>query len=448
MSLHDWHQIFATLNVPIQQYIENPTKRPAQMQQHIGDTNFELNIAWIKMDVASIYPKLFTEIDFSLIFPYVIKVMVSLRSNIDKFNGTIDISNESLVPVANIAAVSANAMESAAIEISPNRKRTTPKRNVIIKLSPQEPPPSPPPAAAKIPNGVARKPIQLKECCVRLPLLQFDGNGQVIQEQQEQPQQHPVVRNNKRKHSSMTNDEKIHSIKMTPIRNGGGDGESSGSGAICAANDSDEFKFKCSSTPFIRNGFPVVEQNDGIDDSGSVKQKRRIPSAFQRLTISTPVSSQERKTGSSQFNPRIRLLKMPENVSKLNISGKKSKRKIRDTDKKATSKLNGKMKTGTGKRIIKKKKKQIRSVPNESQLFETPPQNRKQKKMVAGATHATTTVNESSAAAAAAASTSVIVTISPPSGIAITTTTPERVINDSEVVAITPSNDIVKTEDL
>lgn len=395
------------MNAPIQQYIGNPTKRPVQIQQQIHDKNIQLNIAWMKMD-ATIYPKLFTEIDFSLVFPYVIKVMVTQRSNIDKFNSTID------VPIESPAA----AATAAAIETSPNRKRT-PKRNESVK---------PPLEAPKMTNGLTHKPIQLKECCVRLPQLQFDENGQVIQ-QQHLPQ---IVRNHKRKYSLISNDQKLHSEKITPIRNGGG----SGGGAICA-DDTHEFKFKCSSssTPFIRNG-NITPQNDGINgDSGSIKQKRRIPA--HRLTISTPVSSQERKTGSTQFNPRIRLLKMPDNVSKLNISIKtKTKRKNRDADKKST-KLNGKIKNASSKRIIKKK---IRPIPNESQLFETPIQNRKEKKVMAKDANAATTSTDVAAASVVAAASS------PP---AITTpTTPEIVNNDSEVMDVTPCRNTIKMEDL
>lgn len=412
MSLHDWHQIFASLNTPIQQYIENPTKRPTQLQQHIGDTNFELNIAWIKTD-ASIYSKLFTEIDFSLVFPYVIKVMVSLRSNVDKFNRMVEVPIESPNHAA-VAATAAGTEDAAgATEKSPNRKRT-PKQNVIVKLTSDEPP--------KQTNG-----IQLKECCVRLPVLQFDANGQVLQEQ-EQPETQPA-RTNKRKYSS---------IKTTPIRNGG---EHSGGAVICA-DDSNEFHFKCSSssTPFIRNAIAATH-NNGIDDSGSAKQKRQRMPPAQRLTISTPVSSQERKT---QFHPRIRLLKAPDNVSKLNISAKKAKRKNRDPDKKST-KINGKMKNASGKRVIKKKK--IRMVADESQLFETPPPNRKPKKAVAGASAAATTIRNGDGVqtgAAAAAENSIVVTTSPPSPVVTTLTTPEIVVNDDNETM----NDIVKVEDL
>lgn len=435
MSLHDWHQIFNSLNTPIQQYIENPTKRPTQLQQHIGDTNFELNIAWIKMD-ASIYSKLFTEIDFSLVFPYVIKVLVSLRSNVDKFNRAVDVPIESRNHGA-VAGSSGATEDASATEISPKRKRT-PKRNVVVKLTPHEPP--------KPANGAARMPIEMKECCVRLPVLQFDENGQVIQEQEQlQPQtQTQPGRNNKRKYSSIKNDDKGHSLKITPIQNGVG--ENSGRAVICD-DAPNEFHFQCSSssTPFIQNAIAAAH-NNGMDDSGSAKQKRqRMPSA-QRLTLSTPVSSQERKTGSTQFNPRIRLLKMPENVSKLSISVKKAKRKHRDADKKST-KLNGKTKNASGKRVIKKKK--IRMVPDESQLFETPPPNRKPKKVAAGASAAATIGNGVGVETDAAAASSIVITISPPSIDVTTPTTPEKVASDDgEVMTVTLSNGTVKEEDL
>lgn len=344
MSLHDWHQIFDSLSVPIQQYIESPMKRPpTPMQQQIGNTNFELNIAWAKMD-ADIYSKLFTSIDFNLVLPYVIKVAVSLRSNIDKF---IDVVDE---PIESPAAISDGGRSTA---LASNRKRTPKRKN--SGHSPRSPASQP---SAPITNGIAHKPIKLRECCVRLPLLKFDENGQVIQQTNGE-------RNNKRKYSAIANNQKGNPNKMTPIRNGRG--ENGG------ADDTHEFKFKCSSssTPFVRNN---ATENGGsginIGSDGSAKPSRRITAS--RMTMSTPLSSQGHKMGSTQFNPRIRLLKMPENVNKLNVSVKKSKRKDRCVDKKSKNAL--------GKRIIKKK---IRSIPNESQLFETPPQKRKEKKTAA-----------------------------------------------------------------
>lgn len=411
MSLHDWHQIFISLNTPIQHYIAKPTKRPTQTKQHIGDTNFELNIAWVKMD-ASIYSKLFTGIDFSLVFPYVIKVRVSLRSNVDKFRDGVDVSLESQAHEAVATTATAGTTDTTS-----NRQRTL-KRSAV-QPSVQEP--------SKPANGPARTPIELRECCVRLPLLQFDENGQVIQapetNQQQQPPPQPV-RNSKRKFSSIANVSQINSMNLTPIRNGG---ENSGFGAICAADTSHCFQASSSSTPFIR------KVNGGINGSGSAKQKRQRMPPTQRLTMSTPVSSQDRKTGSTQFNPRIRLLKMPENVSKLNISAKNSKRKIRGPDKKST-KINGKTKTASGKVIKKKKKKVIRVIPNESQLFETPPPppNRMSKKVVASAN---------------AADASAVVIISPLSSTETTPTTPAKETNnDNEEMTIIPCNGTVKAE--
>lgn len=443
MSLNDWHQMFNSLNGPIQQYIKNPLQRPTpKHHQPVGDTNLQLNIAWMKMN-ASIYSKLFTDIDFDCVFPYVIKAMVTLQSNVDKFNSLDDVS------VATGAVLAgANGDHLSIIDAEPNVKRT-PKQNKNGAKSSSTPPPPPLPSSSPfqlpsnaVANGVTRKAIQIRECCVRLPLLKFDKHGQVIQ------QPVPLARTKKRKFSSIVDsNKKIHSIHVTPIRNGGKNREKQ---KPIPHDDSHEFKlkFKCSSssTPFARHVIDAPENGD--EDDETVKQKRR--SSAKRATISTPRSSQERKIGSARFNPRIRLLKMPETGRKLNISNiKKSKLKIRDVEKKST-KTNGKSKkvTGaTGKRVIKKK---IRSIPNESQMFETPKQKQKQKKPTTETTEPAappTDANDDAVDAVTIAAAEAADVVTSPAA-AENLATPENVSNDIETIHSSPCNDIVKTEDM
>lgn len=318
MSLHDWHKIFDDLNGPVQSYVIEPNVKPAECVLKIDDTNFELNIAWEETDT-SFYSKLLDSIDFDLVFPYVIKINVCLRSNVDKF-------------------VSNGMAKMSATKKSTDRKKTIHKTPIktLHKKSKNSTKTS-----MVIANGALPNSIKLKECCVRLPLLQFDENGDVIQNRK------------KRKHSELS------------------------SASHFAKGDSNELDeptelFMCpsSSTPFVR-AIDVGLKRIASDVHGTFKKiDKRISS---RLTT-TPRSSHERKSGGAhQFNPRIRLLKMPDSVGKLNTS-KKSKRK--NTDKKIA-------KSKTKKAANKQVKAKVQLLVNESDLFQTPTPKRKSKKTTA-----------------------------------------------------------------
>lgn len=298
MSLNDWVKIFDDLNDSIQGYVNNPNIRPASSVRRIDNTNFELNITWIDMD-ATFYSKLLTSVDFDCAFPFMIKLKVRLRSNIDKF---VAATHSFATPVTK-----------ADKKTTLDRKRTADRSLKAVKVS--------------LTNGKPKTPIKIKDCCVRLPLLQFDENGELIHEE--------VVRNNKRKHSTMACDI-IHSINITPKN-----------------PDSSIFMCSSSSTPFVRNS---NGKSPGVSDIANQKVMKRLTN---RLTT-TPRSSSDRKSGSN-FNPRIRLLKLPEDVSQLS-SPKKSK-------KKNTGKKTAKSKAKTTQ---KQPKSKVRSIPNESNLFETP----------------------------------------------------------------------------
>lgn len=308
MTLNDWHKILDDLTEPVKGYVENPCRQPSETVKQIDNTNLELHIQWTNMD-ASVYSKLLS-IDFDLVFPFVIKVRVGLRSNLDKF-----------IPSSPTK--------------TPIRKKISQRKKTIEK-SPQK-------SIGSLANDDSGKSIQLKECCVRIPLLEFDENGEVIQNH---------IMRYKRKHSSILTDE-IQPVKNTP-----------------KPNDQSNDLFMCtsSSTPLVRNFGVALKQiqNEvrGAFRRGSTeKQVKRLTN---RLTT-TPRTSNDRKSG-SQFNPRIRLLKLPENVSRLNKS-KKLKQKN-------TGKKTGKTKSTT----IKKPKPKAKSVANESELFENPIEIQKTKK--------------------------------------------------------------------
>lgn len=290
MSLNDWIKIFDDLSDAIQSYVNKPNKKPASVVRRIDDTNFELNVSWIDMD-AQFYSKLLTSIDFDYVFPFVIKLKVLLRSNIDKY----------VAPETTASPVRKKIL----------KKKSADKSLEIIKIS--------------VTNGVNRTPIEIKECCVRLPLLQFDENGQVIQ--------HEVTRKNKRKRSTIEYDV-ARTVKTTPNR--------------------DASIFMCtSSTPFIR-GLDVADVSDSIGMASHKVGK----SLTNRLTT-TPRST---KSG-SHFNPRIRLLKLPANVSQLESAKKKKKKKTIDTKNQKKSKA---------KTTQKRPKTKVQSIANESDLFEIP----------------------------------------------------------------------------
>lgn len=120
-----------------------------------------------------------------------------------------------------------------------------------------------------------------------------------------------------------------------------------------------------SSTPLVRN-FGVALKQIQNEVRGAFRRgstEKEVKRLTNRLT-NTPRSSNDRKSG-SQFNPRIRLLKLPDRLNK----SKKSKQKN-------TGKKTGKTKSST----IKKPKPKAKSVANESELFEDPIEIQKPKK--------------------------------------------------------------------
>lgn len=306
MTLNDWHKILDDLSDSVDKYVENPFRQPTDSVRQIANTNFELRIQWEDMD-ASFYSKLLSSIDFDLVFPFVIKVKVGLQSNVDEF-----------VPVSTVK--------------TPVRKKTAERKKTADK-SPQR-------LSVPLTNGdSSNHSIKLKECCVRLPIMQFDENGELIQS-------HNENKGNKRKHSSLVSDE-MQSMKLTPkIRNG----------------PNELFMCSSSSTPFVRNFGVALKQIEnevrgtfGNSEKAGQKVVKRLTN---RLTT-TPRTSNDRKSG-LQFNPRIRLLKMPENV---NRPSKKLKQKNI-----AKKQIKVKAKSRTTKRL----KVKARSVANETELFEVP----------------------------------------------------------------------------
>lgn len=311
MSLHDWYQIFDDLSEPMQKYIINPNVQPVAYKRKIDDTNFELNITWDELD-ATFYSKLLQSIDFNCVFPYVIKVNVSLRSNIDQF-----------------AAINVPVKTPIRRTTAADRKKAPKRESARLNGS-----------QAVITNGVPHeRSFEIKDCCVRLPMLRFDENGQVIQN---------GVRN-KRKHSSIIDDETT-SVRITSNQR---------------EVKNDIFMCSSSSTPFVRNINVALKQIEKDVRVTFVKSEKRTTN---RLTT-TPRSSQERKAG-SQFNPRIRLLRMPDDMD----TSKSSKAK--NTTGKKASKANAKVKKVSSKKL----KPKARSVTNESELFETPAKIKKVKK--------------------------------------------------------------------
>lgn len=292
MSLNDWQIILDDLSETIENYVENYTEQPVSSVRHTTDTNFELHIEWIQLDVL-FYSKLLESLDFDVVLPFVMKVNVSLRSNIGKFTR-------------------ASPIKSPAHDSTVQRKKSTRKTPTLVN------------------NELET--IKLKECCVRLPVLEFDENGEVIQRE---------LMRKKRKHSLLQSAES-HSKKDTPR----GSEELMGASFMCSTT----------STPFVRNIGDALKQieNDVRNTFVQPLNQKVIKRLTNRLTT-TPRTSNDRKTG-SQFNPRIRLLKLPE---KLNTS-KKSKPK--STGKKT---LKSKVKSTT-----KRPKVKPQSIANESELFE------------------------------------------------------------------------------
>lgn len=292
MSLNDWHNILNDLNGAVESYVENPLVKPDSAVHVIGDTSFELNISWIDVDEA-FYSKLLQNLDFRLVFPFVIKVNVTIRTNVDKFSAAEPI----LTPIV--------------------PKKKTIDKSVVVITTPQD------------------SSIKLKECCVRLPLLKFDENGDVIQKE--------IVRN-KRKHSALVEDDNT----STPCF----------------------MSFK-TSTPFVPNGDVALDQSKNEVTLTFNEKIRKVP---HRLTT-TPRSSNERKTG-TQFHPRIRLLNLPDNLTDAKKAPRKNGEKMHTakTGKKTKSKL------AASRSVKKHPKSKINLDANETELFVTPPIIRKAKK--------------------------------------------------------------------
>lgn len=307
MSLNDWQIILDDLSEIIDEYVKNPSNQLILSKRHIPNTNFEMQIEWEKLDV-SFYSKLLNALDYNLVFPYVMKVKVCVCSNISQF-----------IPAT-------EAMK------TPVRKRLVQKKKTIDKSIEKTP--------VILNNG--NESIQIKECCVRLPVLKFDENGEVIQDN--------VIRN-KRKHSSLRSNE-IPIKKVTPRRS---------SNARHSVEPNSSFVRSNSSTPFVRNNGNALKEIEN-EELGSFRlsiARKPIKRLTNRLT-STPRTSNSNKSN-SQFNPRIRLLRLPEKLD----TSKKSKR---TTGKKL---LKSKLRSTTKRPKIKQKSKP-KSIANESELFEMP----------------------------------------------------------------------------
>lgn len=366
MSLNDWIQIFDGLNESVQNYVKKPNKRPAAAVRRIDDTNFELNVEWIELD-EQFYSKLLTSIDFNKVFPFVIKLKVIMRSNIDKY-----VPIEPVVSVASVASVkSVTSVESvtsvtkkktldkpaaakkskldkslSTTKKSLNKSKIADKSRENLQVSlfngVQDSPIELKECSVRLPL-LRKLPMELKECCVRLPLLEFDENGQVIQNINNNNNNKPgVIRKNKRKYSSIDCDV-VRTEQITSAR-----------------HEASIFMCSSSSTPFARSVDVALNRIDAnISGTFRVSSQKIEKRMTNRLTT-TPRSSNSRK-GSSQFNPRIRLLKMPEDISQ---SG---------TPKKTAKKNTGKKTVKPKSKAIKKTPKvKVRSIQNESELFEIP----------------------------------------------------------------------------
>lgn len=384
MSLNDWIQIFDGLNESVQNYVKKPNKRPAAAVRRIDDTNFELNVEWIELD-EQFYSKLLTSIDFNKVFPFVIKLKVVLRSNIDKYVPIEPVASvasvTSVAPVASVSSVASVASVASVLSVTKKKtldKPAAPKKSKLDKsLSTtkkslnkskiadqsrenlqvslfngiQDSPIELKECSVRLPL-LRKPPMELKECCVRLPLLEFDENGQVIQNINNNNNNKPgVIRKNKRKYSSIDCDV-VRTEQVTSTR-----------------HEASIFMCSSSSTPFARSVDVALNRIDA-NVSGTFRvSSQKIEKRMTNRLTTTPRSSNSRK-GSLQFNPRIRLLKLPGDISQ---SG---------TPKKNTKKNTGKKTVKSKSKAIKKTPKvKVRSIQNESELFEIPKIPEKKAKM-------------------------------------------------------------------
>lgn len=297
MSLSDWQMILDYLSEPIENYIKDPSKKLMAVTRQLINTNFELHVTWCELD-ASFYSKLLDFLDFDVVFPFVVKVKICLQSNIDKF--------ATLKSSAVCNRISANSFVEYHKTIDDSIEAIT--------------------------NGEHNESIKIKECFVRLPQLRFDENGRVIE---------GVASSQKRKRNSLMAAKK-YPLKHVPRH-------------IDEHIDDPNELFMCSSssTPFVKNvGVATKQIEQDVRGTFAAKHKKAVKRLTNRLTT-TPRSSNDRKTGS--FNPRIRLLKLPDNM---NNSKKMKKKKI------------AKLKSAAGKRL----KVKAQSIANETELFEVPVQ--------------------------------------------------------------------------
>lgn len=300
MSLSDWHQILNVLHEPVDYYLHNPFRKPTSTERQIDSTH--LQITWSDMD-ATFYSKLLHSIhDFDAVFPFVIHIKVFKRSNVDKFVPADD---------NNINEIVATPIKKPKKSLIESKK--TPKENIDQSTQ----------ARKKQIHDNTTNGIKIKDCCVRLPLLKFDENGEVIQNN--------MVRN-KRKFSELNETAKIRSVENTP------DGLS---------HQKNKFMVASTSTPF-----PGINVNLDVND-----ELKRIES-----DVRETFDKSKHKTVKRLSNfPRVRLLKAPEEKKRL------------DTTKKAPRKNTGK----TNK--IKRLKPKAVSISNESDLFESSIESKKHK---------------------------------------------------------------------
>ncbi|XP_031630546.1 uncharacterized protein LOC116345382 [Contarinia nasturtii] len=351
MSLNDWHQILNALHEPVEYYIQNPLRKPTAIERQIDSTNFQLQITWTDMDVA-FYSKLLHSIDFNSVFPFVIDVKVFQRSNVDKFKPAIVVTNiNSPTAATNIASPKISA------EINDNTNKTvvTPVRKKTLIESKKTPKENIDKSTEAITSAVTKvdfkNGIRLRDCCVRLPLLQFDENGEVIQKNMVQK---------KRKFSEIIEKTKIHSVENSPDK----------------FSHQNNFMASSSSTPLVANLNKqlkrIASDVRGTFDKSRHKTVKRFTN--NRLTTTPRVNGKS----SGQFFPRLRLLKAPENLKRL------------DTSKRSTQKSMIKKTTKTKTDKVKRLKPKPPSITNESELFETvvepkkkikkPSENKKDKK--------------------------------------------------------------------
>lgn len=84
MSPLEWLMIFDHLAKLIEKYVKKPKTKRSNDSIHLVDTNIELNVEWSDMD-AAFYGKMFPSIDLEMVYPFVMVIKVSCKSNMNKF---------------------------------------------------------------------------------------------------------------------------------------------------------------------------------------------------------------------------------------------------------------------------------------------------------------------------------------------------------------------------